>query len=129
MPAILSYMHFVISALRKLPDYQGFVYRGNNSPEIVKKEYTVGREIFWSAFTSTTTEMSTARSFAGKDGVVFKIKIHSGKVISMFSVLGGENEVLLPPNSCFVVGEDIFIDKDDGMLYLKLVEKAGQFHW
>jgi hypothetical protein len=47
MDAILDYMYYMTSALRKLPDFIGYVYRGNNNPELVSKEYYQGREIYW----------------------------------------------------------------------------------
>lgn len=121
-------MFFILSALRKLPNHKGIVFRGNKTPEIVAKEYTTGREIFWSGFTSTTTDVNVAEQFAGPKGVVFRIKVNSGRMISMFSALGRENEVLLPPNAGLIVSEEMH-NEPDGQQFVDLVEKADQFRW
>jgi len=128
MRAIVGYLHFILSGLRKLPNFQGTVYRGNNSAEIVRQEYTMGRQIFWSGFTSTTTDLRAALAFAGRNGVVFRIKINSGRAISALSVIGSENEVLLPPNACLVVTDTMHTEAD-GMQYVDLVEVADRFRW
>jgi len=128
MRAILGYLQFILGGLRKLPNFQGTVYRGNNSAEIVRQEYTMGRQIFWSGFTSTTTELRAALSFAGENGVVFRIKINSGRAISALSVIGSENEVLLPPNACLVVTKPIHTEAD-GVQYVDLLEVADRFRW
>lgn len=127
--SIKGFLFFALSAMRKLPDFKGVVFRGNKSPDIVRKEYTTGREIFWSGFTSTTIDADVARQFAGPTGVVFRIKINSGKSISAFSALGGEKEVLLPPNAGLVVSDELHVDPTDGRQYIDLVEKAGMFRW
>jgi len=128
MKAILGYLHFILSGLRKLGDFKGTVFRGNNSAEIVGQEYTMGRQIFWSGFTSTTTDLAAALSFAGGNGVVFRIKINSGKSISALSVIGSENEVMLPPNACLVVTNPVHTETD-GVQYVDLLEVAGKFRW
>ena len=126
--AIKGFLFFAISGLRKLPSITGVVFRGNNSPDVIAKEYTLGREIFWSGFTSTTTELSSALQFAGQDGVVFRMHINSGKSISNFSCLPNEKEVLLPPNACLIVTQVMHIEAD-GVKYVDLLEKAGTFKW
>jgi len=128
MNAILAYLHIILSALRKLPDFKGIVYRGNDSRAIVAQEYTTGRQIFWSGFTSTSTDLDAARHFARTGGVVFRIKVNSGKSISALSVLGSESEVLLPPNACLVVSDPIHTEAD-GAQYVDLLEVADTFRW
>ena len=128
MEAIKGCLFYALSALRKLPNFKGVVFRGNNKPELVKKEYIPGREVFWSGFTSTTVDVNVAKQFAGSSGVIFRIKINSGKVIQAFNVVGGENEVLLPSNAGSVVSGDVHIEAD-GVQYLDMVEKAGKFGW
>jgi len=126
MRAIMGYLHFILSGLRKLPDFKGIVYCGNNKPEIVAQEYTKGRVIYWSEFTSTTTDVRAALRCAGDKGVVFRMDINSGKAISALSAIGSENEVLLPPNACLVVTNPIHTE-GDGVQYVDLVEAAGRF--
>lgn len=130
LDAVTPYLTFALSALRKLPNFEGTVYRGNKSSDVVGREYKTGREIFWSGFTSTTTSLNVAMQFAGESGVIFKIKVNSGKAISAFSAVNSENEVLLHPNSCLIVSEAIHADPSAaGALCVELVEMAGEFHW
>lgn len=89
-----------MSGLRKLPPHNGIVYRGTVSPEIIKKEYYQGREIYWSSFSSTSKDEEVAKRFSGHEGVVFKIKVMNAKDISYFSAFA-EKEVLLPPSISF----------------------------
>jgi hypothetical protein len=129
MDAILGYTYYIHSALRKLPNYKGVVYRGNRTVGIVKKEYYAGCIIFWSGFTSTTVDINVAQTFAGQDGVVFRINVSNGKVIAALSVLGGEKEVLLLPNAGLVVSKEMHTELADGKQYLDLVEVSGHFRW
>jgi len=68
----------------------------------------------------------TART--GHPGVVFRIQINSGKSICALSVVGSENEVMLPPNACLVVTNPIHTEAD-GIQYVDLLEVAGKFRW
>jgi hypothetical protein len=49
-------------------------------------------------------------------------------VISAFSAVGSENEVLLPPNAGLFVSTEIYTGPD-GRQYIDLIEKAGRFRW
>ena len=59
-----NYILNLLSALRKLPQYKGDVlYRGING-KINRLSKTVGSELSWPGFTSTTYEFSIAGNFA-----------------------------------------------------------------
>eukprot|EP00727_Mastigamoeba_balamuthi_P007623 m51a1_g3481 putative nad(+)--arginine adp-ribosyltransferase mav (964) ;mRNA; f:772838-777011 len=122
-----GFIYFLTRALRKLPSFKGTVFRGNKSPDLVRKEYLTGREIIWSGYTSTSLDLSTARKFAGKGGVVFRIATSSGKDVSRLSTLGTENEILLPPNAVLVVSRSMYQDGDTW--YVDLVEKSESSCW
>jgi hypothetical protein len=98
------YLYFLYSGLRKLPAVQGDVYRGIDTSALVKQHYKQQREIFWSAFSSTTSSFEVAKdNFSGGTGVIFRIKVVSGRNIQPLSVLPQEDEVLLSPNCRFLV--------------------------
>ena len=66
-----GYIFYILNALRKLPAIEADVFRGNNNSAAVAGEYTIGRKIHWSAFTSSTPDVQVAKGFAG-----FLILIH-----------------------------------------------------
>ena len=60
-------------------------------------------QVVWVSFTSTTTDKSqTLRQF-GNGGTFFKIKTKYGRDIGPLSLFPTEREILLLPNSVFVV--------------------------
>jgi hypothetical protein len=63
----------------------------------------IGQLVIWSGFTSGTKKLEIAKDFATKDGLIFKIKIHNGKIISIFSCIPNEEEIILFPNSKFMI--------------------------
>lgn len=120
------FLYHFLNGLRKLPLQSAVVYRGirESAREFVVKEYTQGRKVHWSAFSSTSTHFPIAKSFAGKNGLVLKIKVVSGVNISAYSVIQSEQEVLLSPNLEFVVASPLH--QDNGMDTIELVEiKTG----
>jgi hypothetical protein len=82
------------------PMCAGEVFKGIPTP-FDRAMYAKGTTICWSAWSSCTKRWSDALNAAG-DGVVFLIKTHSGRELS---VLGAAtlDEVLLPPTARFVV--------------------------
>ena len=119
MIAWSGYLFFLLRALRKLPIWSGDVFRGigieheqvyyfafsvDYTAQVVKDEYTEHRTICWSSFTSATTNQHVARNFFAKTtGIVFKIQLLNGRDISKFSCVRSENEILISPNSHFLV--------------------------
>ena len=59
-----------------------------------------------------------------KHGVVFKLSIVSGRDIGAFSFYPRESEVLLSPNTRFVVARGMYVD-DDGYSCVDLTESQG----
>eukprot|EP00727_Mastigamoeba_balamuthi_P004281 m51a1_g13850 putative uracil-dna glycosylase (591) ;mRNA; r:570529-572604 len=129
MRALQGYLYYFNSALRKLPDYKGVVYRGNSAVDIVRSEYSMGREIYWSSYSSATISEVVAKAFAGEDGMIFRVHISTGKVISSFSAVQAECEVLLPPNAGLVVSRELHLDDNGCGPYVDLVERIGKFCW
>jgi outer membrane biosynthesis protein TonB len=93
----------ITSALNKLPDYDGIVYRGTPirslTPEQIEANYLPGSIITEKGFTSTSA--SSGAKFDGE--VQYEIKSRTGKKIQDLSQYKGENEVLFRPDTKFKV--------------------------
>ena len=88
-----SYLCLLLKALRKLPRTKPqILYRGIKEDE--KKEYTVGEEIPWQNFTSTSTSLMVTQKFLkskGKaEGTLFEIRNAWGYDIADFSLFSKE---------------------------------------
>lgn len=115
------------SALSKLPDYKGVVYRGMH---IQKDEpfydsilsLSEGDEVQFPNFSSSSTNERRGRYFSRGVGrsVFLEIESKSGKFIDNLSYFGNENEVLFKRNSKFKVIESH--DMGDSTKKLKLKE-------
>ena len=67
-------------------------------------QYVVGRPIQWGAFSSTSRDVAVTRKFTNQvNGVIFKLTLVSGKIIQAYSYFESEEEVLVSPQSRFVV--------------------------
>jgi hypothetical protein len=98
------YMHYMMSALSKLPEITDVCWRGMVGQAKGLEEYKLGRPIQWGAFTSTTTDLNAAKALTDRtDGVLFKITVTSGRNINAFSFFPTEGEILLLPNHRFIV--------------------------
>jgi hypothetical protein len=115
----LGYIYYLFNALEKLPNQDLTIYRGINNDEIniiYKNDSLVGKLVVCSGFLSGTTDFKIA-----EDGLIFKIKIHNGKIISNFSFTGTKTEVILLPNSKFIIVESPMIV--DGSTFINLIQK------
>jgi len=121
-----GYLYYLQKALNKIPDLQTTVYRGIPPIqfEIIKKEYIANRPIYWSSFTSTTNSIQIAKGFTNPGGIIFVINISSGKNIRDYSVIQNEDEILLTPNSKFIVSKPLEM-RQDGYGYVEL-NQIGQ---
>ena len=123
-----GFLYFLMRALNNLPEFKGIVYRGGNSgldQDTIQQHYTPGRPIQWGAFSSTSLNIRTTKSFVKKDkGMLFKIKVLTGRNVGPYSCLPKENEILLTPNTRFVVTSDVYKDKD-GYSCVELAESKG----
>jgi len=122
------YLSYLLRALAKFPAVQTTVYRGipADSLDIVLEKYKIGTMVHWSAFTPTSTEISTAKQFAqGPGGVIFRIRVINGRCVSLYSYCRSEEEILLSPNSVFVVTAECHGDAD-GYILVDMVERREE---
>ena len=104
----------LISALDKLPSYEGTVYRSLSSEMIENIEafnrlHTPGNIVSYSAFTSTGTEVYDASM-----DIQFIIQSKNGKDIRVFNP--NEHEILFSQNSRFQV-----VDRKGNMIWMEEV--------
>jgi len=116
-----GYLYFLQSALSKLPNEELVVYRGIPDIDIIKTQYPQGQSIHWSAYTSTSVQMNTARNFAKSDGVVMKINVVNGKKLNPYSVYDMEAEILLSHNMKYIVSRALYEEND--MWFIDLVQQ------
>ncbi|QEX10701.1 hypothetical protein F6X56_13735 [Rhodococcus erythropolis] len=98
-PELTAEADALSSALSKLPNFEGDVYRGVVLPERVIARYEPGTIVEETAFTSATTDLLEA--FPGN--VKFFIESRTGKEISEFSAMADESEVLFDQATSFEV--------------------------
>ena len=102
-------------------------YRGGNAgldQATVRQQYPQGRLVQWAAFSSTSRSLAAVRPFVKKDvGVIFNIKVVNGRDIGAYSYFPKESEVLLTPNTQFMVTSDVYKDAM-GFACLDLTEKT-----
>jgi len=127
LPNTKAFLYHLLRGLAALPPFQGVVYRGIPATHAAKvcEEYTKGTDVYWSAFTSTTMDVAVAKQFAGgPGGVIFIIDVlNLARAIQPYSAIQTENEVLLSPNSKFVVFEGSFAFQE--FIGIKMVETKG----
>eukprot|EP01106_Pelomyxa_sp_JSP_P015451 TRINITY_DN533_c0_g1_i11.p1 TRINITY_DN533_c0_g1~~TRINITY_DN533_c0_g1_i11.p1 ORF type:complete len:107 (+),score=23.08 TRINITY_DN533_c0_g1_i11:631-951(+) len=88
--------------------------------------YLLHTKVQWSAITSATTSLAIAKQFASNGGVIFRLQVHSGRDIKEFSLIPIEEEVLLSPNSVFVVTKEAHKEKDHpGFSFINLLELSN----
>ena len=101
----------------------------NLSPDkaAVLRQYKEGRPIQWGAFSSTSRRPELASSFTDREkGIIFRLKVTTGKDVKDFSFFAAEEEeVLLSPQTRFVVTSEPYVNPDDGYWYLDLLEQTG----
>lgn len=99
---LFLYMKLLMTALGKLPSYQGSVWRGVHGD--VAHKYKAGTTIRWWAFNSCTKAASITQRFVKQEAknekfTMFMIECLSGKDISAFSEFEDEKEILLLPGT------------------------------
>jgi hypothetical protein len=105
---LAGYFACLDAAWPRLPPVTGRFYRGlpRSSWEWVRSAYQSGAKIEWTAITSVSAKLHVAERFAAKEGaggIVFDIKVNDARDIALYSAVPAEFEVLLKPNSRFVV--------------------------
>jgi len=107
----IPFIYFLICGLNKLENTNTTVYRALDKPlSQLSKQYQLGKSICWVSFTSTSLDKTIMNSFISKnkkEGTFLQINVIEGKDISEFSLFPNEKELLLLPNSQFVVDEVI----------------------
>ncbi|RSD29929.1 ADP-ribosyltransferase [Vibrio pectenicida] len=108
--SIKSSVSNIRSALNKLPNYKGTVYRGSSIRNGLLEKLNVGDILYEKAFLSTSTIPSVARDFAStgvtQDRSIAQFKIElksSGRAINGYTFKDYEAEILAKPNTYFRV--------------------------
>ena len=97
--------HFV-QGLSKLPDVVKTVFRGLNIPlSALSDIYSKNNKVWWNQVTSCSTDPTKLSEFAPgvAGGTFIKIEAKRAKSISQLSVFPFEHEVLLLPDTAFLV--------------------------
>lgn len=98
-PEIASIVRCLDGAITKLPRFDGYVYRGLDLDPWTLSRYTVGSDMNWPGFSSTTTQFENA--FTGN--TLFVIRSVSGRTLGPYLSQFHEGEVLFRPASWFKV--------------------------
>jgi len=121
----------LIQTLRRLPSYEGVVWRGVVEPlEEVQRLFPPGRIVQMAAFTSTSTDKRTASRIAGGGGTVFQVMSTGANAFGLakISLIPNENEVLFLPNTFFYVGNarhEVLVEYEDPVAVIDLMEVAN----
>lgn len=120
MKPLLAYL---ISGFTKLPPVKATVYQGipSASMKLIEGKYGGGINVQWSGFTSTTKQIERAKKFAKENGIIFRIKILTGRSIEHYSFVPSEEEILLSPNCQLFVIAPVHLESD-GFYYVDLTE-------
>ncbi len=93
--------------MKESPPFDGVVFRGVKGD--ISGEYVVGETVVWKQFTSCAKKCSVLEqdSYLGKKGtrVLFEINAicRRARTIATIAMYPGEEEVLFPPNTPFLV--------------------------
>merc|ERR1712190_337380 len=121
------FLHYFMSALPQLPDWEGECFRGCSSRDIALQQYELGAEIQWSVFWSTSSSIevatSTLEGVPQQDRLVFRIWVTSGRDVQPYSFFPVDGEVLLTPNHRFKVTSAPY--ELEGYLFVDMEEVAG----
>jgi hypothetical protein len=121
----VPYIWLLMHALRDCPVYpKKVVFRGVKAD--LSSQYPKDREVTWFQFSSCTCDLSVEQSdqFCGSKGdrTLFTIELTTGRsrLITDYSLVPSEAEVLLPPNCRFKV-KGVF-KSADGLIAIQLEE-------
>jgi hypothetical protein len=100
------YLKLLMTALWKLPSFQGIVWRGIKGVNL-SKQYEEGKFYTWWNLSSCTDSLTVLEksNFLGTEGArtLFNIQCFNGKQIRQHSYVQAENEILLLPGTHFKV--------------------------
>uniref|UniRef100_A0A6B2L1G5 NAD(P)(+)--arginine ADP-ribosyltransferase n=1 Tax=Arcella intermedia TaxID=1963864 RepID=A0A6B2L1G5_9EUKA len=102
------FLWYLTQALKKCPLYSGTAYRGIstklNQPKTGVNQYKEGKMIVYVSFTSSSLQKSVSQAFLRQgSSSLLTMTLKYGRNVSKYSMRNKEEEVLLPPNSCFTV--------------------------
>eukprot|EP00931_Biecheleriopsis_adriatica_P040754 TRINITY_DN23347_c0_g1_i7.p1 TRINITY_DN23347_c0_g1~~TRINITY_DN23347_c0_g1_i7.p1 ORF type:complete len:572 (-),score=117.59 TRINITY_DN23347_c0_g1_i7:35-1750(-) len=104
-----GYSYYFLEGLKRLPAWQGRLYRGIPATELatVRANYRANRFVHWSSFSSASRTRAVAENMARPGGVIFVLQVVSGKDIREFSAIESEDEILLEPNIRLLVSSEL----------------------
>ncbi|KFF09431.1 hypothetical protein IX38_02765 [Chryseobacterium luteum] len=126
------YKELLNNALKKLPKTSSstFYRLEKMSPEMVSKEYAIGKTIEKKGFTSSTYDYMSAEEMMFDDAgfnILIKITGKNGKNIEATSKIPAEKEILFKSNTKFIVEEmkpmPSPISPSENIMFIKLIEK------
>jgi len=120
-----GYMHWTMKGLLKFPSSEGWVVRGVPGKSRLVTQYTNGLRVQWKAFSSASKNVGAAHAFFDDedDGVIFRIKVKTGKSISEVSFFPSEDEVLLLPGKQYIVKSEPY--QQNGLTFIDMEEVEG----
>jgi len=135
------FLWFLIRGLEKLPDVQKQVFRGIDQPLTkLSKQYKPNNKVVWVAFTSASQNKEMMNQFSQSvknQGTWMALNVTRGKDISEISLFKNETEVLLLPNTTFLV-KDVLSDDmkavvnvstDMTVMHLAEISREDFFGW
>jgi hypothetical protein len=88
-----GYLKLFDTALKKLPNFQGNLWRGINLH--ISQNFREGEELIWWSFNSCSSSIKVVQQFLGSVSTLLMIQAKNGKLISAYSSFPEENEVIL----------------------------------
>jgi len=95
------YLYLLLHGASKLPVFKGTVYRGVSVA--LSKIYSVNNKVTLITVTSTSEDSNTVKKWTGTSGTNMTLCVERGRQIAKYSFFPNEKEVLLLPNSEFLV--------------------------
>lgn len=122
------------SALNKMPNYKGTVYRGSSIKNVLLEKINIGDILHEKAFLSTSTIPSNARVFSvsaayeGASAAQFKISLKSvGRAINAYTFKAYEAEVLAKPNTYYRIEAIERLSRDQNFIKLREIKNPSRY--
>ena len=126
---VVPHLSYLCTLLTNNLSTLGMVYRAQSCGadyDRLRKDYSLGRPVQWGAFSSTSQNEGVSKRFINKaKGVLFKLTVVSGALVSEYSLFPMEGEVLLSPNTRFTVSRELYTD-EEGYACIDLLEAHGR---
>lgn len=108
--------------LKKVPNYQGWVFRGATLPLKIRQQHREGAIVNYRAFTSTSSD----DGWGGSDQ--FMIYSKTGASVDEISSNAGEKEILFATNTKFKVLRTIYDQDTDKKIYFMIEHDQTASH-